>query len=193
VKRHHDRGLVTIGAFKLIESVFFLLVGVGVIHFIHRDLGDEATRLAERLRFDLDGRLMTWVMDHLDSITAHRMKQISALTFFYAGLRIADDALKSAPEGEFVTVQNTGDDVRVAKEHGQVVVHVIDKNSKETVDVTVPWDVVEALVSNTADDQLNVEAAIRALQNVGDTTLVRVSGSDENVRVWIDSRNTHSE
>ena len=103
------------------------------------------------------------------------------------------DALKTAPEGEFVTVQNTGDDVRVAKEHGQVVVHVIDKNSKETVDVIVPWDVVEALVSDTAENQLNVEAAIKALQNVGDTTLVRVSGSDENVRVWIDSRNTDSE
>ncbi len=103
------------------------------------------------------------------------------------------DALKTAPEGEFVTVQNAGDDVRVAKEHGQVVVHVIDKNSKETVDVTVPWDVVEALVSDTTENQLNVEAAIKALQNVGDTTLVRVSGSDENVRVWIDSRNTDSE
>lgn len=87
---HHDRGLMTIGIFKLLESIFFLLVGVGVIHFIHRDLGDEATRLAERLRFDLDGRLMTWVMDHLDSITAHRMKQISALTFFYAGLRVTE-------------------------------------------------------------------------------------------------------
>jgi len=103
------------------------------------------------------------------------------------------DALKTAPEGEFVTVQNAGDNVRVAKEHGQVVVHVLDKDPKENVDVTVPWDVVEALVSNTADDQLNVEAAIKALQNVGDTTLVRVSGSDENVRVWIDSRNTDSE
>ena len=103
------------------------------------------------------------------------------------------DALKTAPEGEVVTVQNAGDNVRVAKEHGQVVVHVLDKDSKENVDVTVPWDVVEALVSNTADDQLNVEAAIKALQNVGDTTLVRVSGSDENIRVWIDSRNTDSE
>ena len=103
------------------------------------------------------------------------------------------EALKTAPEGEFVTVQNTGDDVRVAKEHGQVVVHVIDKNSKENVDVTIPWDVVEALVSDTTENQLNIEAAIKALQNAGDTTLVRVSGSDENVRVWIDSRNTDSE
>jgi ribonuclease HI len=112
------------------------------------------------------------------------------------------DALKAAPEGEFVTVQNTGPDsndaVRVAKEHGQMVVHVVDKNSKENVDVTVPWDVVQALISDTTENQLNVEAAIKALENVGDTTLVRVSGHDENVRVWVDSqshdsRNTDSE
>jgi hypothetical protein len=103
------------------------------------------------------------------------------------------DALKTAPEGEFVTVQDTGNDVRVAKELGQVVVHVIDKESKENVDVTVPWDVVQALVSDTAENQLNVEAAIKALENVGDTTLVRVSGHDENVRVWVDSRNSDTE
>jgi ribonuclease HI len=103
------------------------------------------------------------------------------------------DALKSAPEGEFVTVQSTGDDVRVAKEHGQVVVHVIDKKSHETVDVTVPWDVVQALISDTTENQLNVGAAIKALENVGDTTLVRVSGHDENVHVWVDSQNTDSQ
>jgi hypothetical protein len=103
------------------------------------------------------------------------------------------DALKSAPEGNFVTVQDTGDDVRVAKERGQLVVHVIDRNSGENVDVTVPWDVAQALISDTNEDQINVEAAVKALQNVGDTTLVRVSGRDENVRVWIDSRNTDTE
>ena len=118
---------------------------------------------------------------------------IGNMTADHVNVRAILDALKTAPEGEFVTVQNTGDDVRVAKEHGQVVVHVIDKNSKQNVDVTVPWDVVEALVSDTAADQLNVEAAVKALENVGDTTLVRVSGQDENVRVWIDSRNTDSE
>jgi uncharacterized membrane protein (DUF2068 family) len=88
--RHHDRGLLAIGLLKLFEAVFFFLVGVGAIHFLHRDLGEAATRLAERLRFDLDGRMMTWVLDHLDEITAHRLKQIGAATFFYAGLRIAE-------------------------------------------------------------------------------------------------------
>ncbi len=87
---HHDRGLMTIGVVKLVEAVFFLLVGVGVIHFIHRDLGDAALRLAERLKLDLGGRLVTWVLDHLDDVTARRLKQIGALTFFYAGLRIIE-------------------------------------------------------------------------------------------------------
>jgi len=89
-RKHHDSGLLMIGLFKLVEAVFFLLVGVGAIHFIHHDLGDAATRLAERLRFDLDGRLMTWVMDQLDDITAHRLRQIGIATFFYAGLRITE-------------------------------------------------------------------------------------------------------
>src|ERR1035441_5769797 len=86
--RHHDRGLLAIGLLKLFEAIFFFLVGVGAIHFLHRDLGEAATRLAERLKFDLDGRMMTWVMDHLDDITAHRLKQIGVATFLYAGLWI---------------------------------------------------------------------------------------------------------
>ena len=53
--KHHDSGLLAIGLLKLLEAVFFFLVGVGAIHFIHRDLGDAAVRLAERLRMDMDG------------------------------------------------------------------------------------------------------------------------------------------
>ena len=65
--RHHDSGLLAIGLLKLAEAVFFFLVGVGAIHFIHRDLGDAALRLAERLRIDPDGRLVSWMLDHLDA------------------------------------------------------------------------------------------------------------------------------
>ena len=87
VARHHDSGLLAIGLFKLAEAVFFLLVGAGAIHFIHHDLGDAAVHLAERLRVDPDGRLVSYVIDHLDAITAQRLKQIGLATFFYAALR----------------------------------------------------------------------------------------------------------
>lgn len=99
------------------------------------------------------------------------------------------EALKSAPEGEFVTVQETDSHVRVAKEHGQLVVHVADRKGKgnENVDVTIPWAVAQALASGTSDNELNVEAAIKALESAGDVTLVAVNGADETVRIWIDS------
>lgn len=90
LRAHHDGGLLAIGLFKLVEAVFFFLVGLGVIHYIHRDLGEAALGLAERLRMDPDGRLVPWVLDHLDRVTAHRLRQIGAATFFYAGLRVAE-------------------------------------------------------------------------------------------------------
>jgi hypothetical protein len=105
-------------------------------------------------------------------------------------LRAILEALKAAPEGEFVSVQDLGDDVHVAKEQGQLVVHVTDKKNNEKVDVTIPWDVAQALISDTNEDQINIEAGIKALENVGDTTLVRVSDHEENVRVWVDSLNS---
>ena len=89
-RTRHDRGLLTIGFFKLVESVFFLLVGLGAIHLLHRDLYDTAFQVAGRLKVDPDGRLFSWVLDHLDAITAHRLKQIGAATFSYAGLRVAE-------------------------------------------------------------------------------------------------------
>jgi hypothetical protein len=104
-------------------------------------------------------------------------------------LKMIFEALKTAPEGEFVTVQENDSDVRVAKEHGQLIVHVVDKGSKdkENVDVTIPWDVALALASEQDGDQFNVEAAIKALENVGDVTLVAVTSREETVRIWIDS------
>ena len=99
------------------------------------------------------------------------------------------DAVKSAPEGEFVSVQKPGEEVHVAKEHGQLVAHVKDKGGRERVDVTIPWEVAQALISDTTDNQLNLSAAIKALQNIGDMTLVTVAGDNESVRIWIDSNN----
>lgn len=99
------------------------------------------------------------------------------------------DALKTSPEGEFVTVQDKDQNVRVAKERGRLLVRVTDDGGKENVNVTIPWEVAQALTANTGDDQLNIEAGIKALEAIGDTTLVTVTDHDESVRVWIDSNN----
>jgi len=99
--------------------------------------------------------------------------------------------VRTAPDNEFVTVKEKDSDVRVAKADGNIIVHVIDKrNNDQKVDVTVPIKIVDALFSTAKNDELDIAAALRALSDAGDILLVTVHDSSQNVRVWVDSRNT---
>lgn len=101
------------------------------------------------------------------------------------------DAVRNAPDNEFVTVKDKDSDVRVAKANGNIVVRVTDKKNKDKkVDVTVPLKVADALFSTAANNELDIAAALRALSDAGDVLLVTVQDSSQRVRVWVDSRNT---
>lgn len=101
------------------------------------------------------------------------------------------DAVRTAPDNEFVTVKDKDSDVRVAKANGNIIVHVIDKKNKEQkVDVTVPLKIVDALFDSAKNDELDIAAALRALSNAGDVLLVTVQDSSQKVRIWVDSRST---
>jgi formylmethanofuran dehydrogenase subunit D len=106
-------------------------------------------------------------------------------------LRTILDAVRSAEDNEFVTVKEKDQDVRVAKSHGNIIVHIKDnRNKEEKVDVTVPMKVIDALLSNTKNNELDISAALRALSDAGDILLVTVQDAGQKVRVWVDSRNT---
>jgi hypothetical protein len=100
------------------------------------------------------------------------------------------DAVRSSKDGEFVTVQNKDSDVRVAKQNGYLLVHVFDKggSKKSRVEVKVPMKVVDALFSG-GKDELDLVAALHALSAQGDTELVSVKDQENNVRIWLDSKN----
>lgn len=100
------------------------------------------------------------------------------------------DAVRTAPDGQFVTINNTkeGQSVRVAKSNGNIVVHVRDERSKQQdVDITVPMTVINALFSTAKRDELNVAAALQSLAETGNGLLVVVHNADQNVRIWVDS------
>lgn len=106
-------------------------------------------------------------------------------------LRAILDAIRTAPDNEFVTVKETDQEVRVAKSNGNLIVHVKDnKKEGEKVDVTVPMKVVDALFSTTKKDELDIAAAIRALSDAGDILIVTVQNASQHIRVWVDSKNT---
>src|ERR1700736_1059562 len=57
------------------------------------------------------------------------------------------NAIRTAKDGEYVTVQGTDQDVRVAKEGGRLLVRVKDnkgsKSNKSQVDIKIPMHVIE--------------------------------------------------
>src|SRR5271168_1748375 len=85
-----DRGLLLIGLFKLAKAIFFFCIGVGAIHLLHKDLEDEVMRWALRFRFDPESRFVALLLDKVDLIDAHRLRQISVATFGYSALALTE-------------------------------------------------------------------------------------------------------
>lgn len=106
-------------------------------------------------------------------------------------MRTILDALRTAPDNEFVTVKEKDEDVRVAKLNGNLIVHVRESGKDgEKVDVTVPMKVMDALFATAKENELDVAAALHALSDAGDAILVTVQDATQHVRIWVDSRNT---
>jgi hypothetical protein len=105
-------------------------------------------------------------------------------------LRALMEAIRTAKEGEYVTVADDDNDVRVAKEGDHLTIHVLDKSGsqKPQVEVKVPVKVIDALLSS-GKEELDLVAALHALGAEGDTELVSVKDSENTVRVWLDSKN----
>ncbi|HXJ15162.1 MAG TPA: hypothetical protein VNH19_23055 [Candidatus Limnocylindrales bacterium] len=122
-------------------------------------------------------------------------------------LRTILDAVRSSRDGEYVTVQGSDNDVRVAKSAGYLYIHVTDKSEgkkaaakdgkgeakisaghESRVEVKVPMKVVDALFS-AGKDELDLVAALKALSAHGDTELVTVKDKENTVRIWVDSKN----
>ena len=106
-------------------------------------------------------------------------------------LREIFEALRDAPDTDFVTVRSSDENVRVAKEAGFLKILVEDLNDSkgETVQVTLPMEVVEAMLSG-GDGQLDIAAGFERLAEFDGGDLVTVQSNDESIRVWIDDSQT---
>lgn len=105
-------------------------------------------------------------------------------------LRAILDAVRTAPDNEYVTVKNRDEDVRVAKAAGNLLIKVHEKHGKgESVEIKVPMPVVQAMLSGH-NDEIDILAGLRALSEQGDVELVTVNDESETVRIWTDSRSS---
>jgi uncharacterized membrane protein (DUF2068 family) len=84
--RPHDRWILVIGGFKLLKGVLFILLGIGALRLVHRDISDLLLRWLIDWHFDPESRFVNLVLDKAALIDAHRLRQISIAIFCYAGL-----------------------------------------------------------------------------------------------------------
>jgi uncharacterized membrane protein (DUF2068 family) len=84
----HDKWLIAIGVYKLIEATLFILLGIGAVKLLLRraDLVDVATHFINVLRFNSEGRLVNLILEKAAVIDPHRLRQISEVIFGYAAL-----------------------------------------------------------------------------------------------------------
>ena len=145
----------------------------------------------ETVRVNVPLDLAEKVIPAIDHDRLHNGKvRIGCMDCDGVDVRTLFEAVRSAKDGEYVTVQSDDADIKVSKKDGQMYVHVHDKkHSKDSqVEVKVPMKVVEALLSGSKDE-LDIAAGLHALASQGDVELVSVKDDENTIRVWLDSKN----
>ena len=102
--------LVLIGLFKLIKALLLVVVGIGAIQFLHKDLTAVVTHWVELLRIDPDNRLVHGIIARIFRVTPKQLKELSVGTFLYAGLFMTEGVglLLRKRWAEYFTIVTTG-------------------------------------------------------------------------------------
>ncbi|HEY1499629.1 MAG TPA: DUF2127 domain-containing protein [Acidobacteriaceae bacterium] len=102
----HGQWIVAIGVFKLLQGILFILLGIGAIRLLHKDLMSVADHFILAMRFNPENHFVTLVMEKVAMIDPHRMREISAAIFVVAALDIVEGTglVLDQAWAEFVTL-----------------------------------------------------------------------------------------
>ncbi len=90
---HHDsrgRGLLIIGVFKLLKALFFIAVGAGALHLVHRNVGELLLHATNMFHLDPEGRFVGMLSDKADLISGHQLRNVVKLSWGYAALSLVE-------------------------------------------------------------------------------------------------------
>lgn len=148
--------------------------------------GDEET-----VRINLPMAVAAAAVPLIESHVHDARLELNDAEFDRADLRRLLVALNEAKDGEYVTIDDHEDRVRISKEGKYLLVHAAEDHGRgeagEHVQVRMPMEVVTALISGDEDD-LDLSAALDALARHADGDIVTVRDGEETVRIWIDQK-----
>jgi uncharacterized membrane protein (DUF2068 family) len=81
-----DPFLRIIALFKLAKAILFFCAGVGLLHFLNKDVESRLHHLMDSLHVDSDNHIPKWILTQAGLLTKDKLAALSAIAFFYAAL-----------------------------------------------------------------------------------------------------------
>lgn len=88
---HRDKWLVLIGALKILYAFGFILLGLGALRLLHRDLVSFVSHwIVVVLRFDPESHFVNFILNKVALISPHQIRMFSEVIFLYAALDLIE-------------------------------------------------------------------------------------------------------
>ena len=85
-----SKTLLAIAIFKLLKGVLLLLVGIGALRLLHRDVGEVVSHWVNVLGVDPDNRFIHRLLSRVLAVIPKQLREASVGTFIYAGLLLTE-------------------------------------------------------------------------------------------------------
>lgn len=108
-KRSGDLWIFLIGLFKLAKAASLFIVGVGLLHLVHRDVAATVAHWIDYFRLDPEDRYIHAILSRVLRVTPRQLRELSAGTLFYSALFLTEGTglLLRKHWAEYLTVIST--------------------------------------------------------------------------------------
>ncbi|UWZ82110.1 DUF2127 domain-containing protein [Occallatibacter riparius] len=88
---NHHAGLILIAAYKILCALLFVLVGVGALRLLHKDVDDFAWHaLVEVLHWNPESRVVSFLLERAELLDDPMLKRIGFGAFCYGAVCVAE-------------------------------------------------------------------------------------------------------
>ena len=108
-KTKGSRALWLIAAFKLVKGLGLLILAIGALKLLHKDVAAEVERWINLLRFDPQNHLIRKLLEKIGMVDDRKLEELSIGTFFYSALLLTEGVGLALRQrwAEFVTIVTT--------------------------------------------------------------------------------------